>query len=146
MLSGCFPGVYKIDVQQGNIITQDMVDQLRPGMSKTQVVYLLESPLLRDPFHANRWDYIYSIQPAGGTIYQENEALFFTQDGLLSGLTGDFLPGVSRDEAILGGQNQKGSIHSDDTNKTSNSIEQSIQGDVDNIKLEPIPVPDTINR
>jgi len=62
VLTGCFPGVYKIDIQQGNVVTQDMIDELRPGMSKAQVRYIMGNPLITDTFHARRWDYLYSLQ------------------------------------------------------------------------------------
>ena len=86
-----FPGVYKIGIPQGNIITQDMVDQLRPGMTKRQVIFVMGTPLVRDPFHQDRWDYIYSFQPGGGERGQERVSVFFDDDQLIS-LTGDFTP------------------------------------------------------
>ena len=102
-LAGCsFPGVYKIDVQQGNVVTQDMIDQLRPGMTRSQVRFIMGNPLLTDTFHANRWDYLYSIQPGGGKRLQERVSVVFNDNDQLAGLSGDFMPGVSRDEAILG--------------------------------------------
>ena len=55
------PGVYRIDIQQGNDVTQDMVNKLEAGMSKSQVAYIMGTPLLIDTFHPNRWDYIYSF-------------------------------------------------------------------------------------
>src|SRR5690606_5446845 len=77
-LAGCsFPGVYKIDIQQGNVVTQDMVDQLRPGMTRSQVRYIMGNPLITDTFHADRWDYLYSIQPGGGERLQERISLNF---------------------------------------------------------------------
>ncbi len=57
------PFVYRIDIQQGNLITQDMVNQLRPGMTKAQVQFILGAPLLTDPFHAQRCDYVYLYDP-----------------------------------------------------------------------------------
>ncbi len=102
-LAGCsFPGVYKIDIQQGNVVTQDMIDQLRPGMTRKQVRFIMGNPLLTDTFHANRWDYLYSIQPGGGKRLQERVSVNFNADDQLVGLSGDFMPGVSRDQAILG--------------------------------------------
>lgn len=86
-----FPGVYKIGIPQGNIITQDMVDQLRPGMTKRQVIFVMGTPLVRDPFHQNRWDYIYSYQPGGGERGQERVSVFFEDDQLVR-FTGDFTP------------------------------------------------------
>ena len=87
-----FPGVYKIDIQQGNIITQEMIDQLRPGMTKRQVTFVMGTPLVRDPFNQDRWDYVYSYQPGGGVRGQERITMFFESD-LLVNFTGDFKPG-----------------------------------------------------
>jgi outer membrane protein assembly factor BamE len=53
---------YRIDVQQGNVLTQEMVSQLRPGLSKDQVRFILGTPVLTDMFHANRWDYAYRLK------------------------------------------------------------------------------------
>ena len=86
-----FPGVYKISIPQGNVITQDMVDQLRPGMSKRQVTFVMGTPLVRDPFHQDRWDYIYSFQPGGGERGQERISVFFVDDQLVR-FEGDFVP------------------------------------------------------
>jgi outer membrane protein assembly factor BamE (lipoprotein component of BamABCDE complex) len=86
-----FPGVYKIDIQQGNIITQEMIDQLRPGMTKRQVIFVMGTPLVRDPFDQDRWDYVYSYQPGGGERGQERVTMFFEND-LLTHFTGDFKP------------------------------------------------------
>ena len=86
-----FPGVYKLSIPQGNIITQDMVDQLRPGMSKRQVVFVMGTPLVRDPYYQDRWDYIYSFQPGGGQRGQERLSVFFIDDQLVS-FEGDFVP------------------------------------------------------
>lgn len=86
-----FPGVYKIGIPQGNIITQDMVDQLRPGMTKRQVIFVMGTPLVRDPYHQDRWDYIYSFQPGGGVRGQERISVFFESDLLVS-FSGDFVP------------------------------------------------------
>ncbi|KQQ67583.1 hypothetical protein ASF84_00095 [Pseudomonas sp. Leaf127] len=102
-LAGCsFPGVYKIDIQQGNVVTQDMIDQLRPGMTRRQVRFIMGNPLLTDTFHTDRWDYLYSMQPGGGERQQERVSLIFNSNDQLVSLSGDFMPGVSRDEAILG--------------------------------------------
>lgn len=79
-----FPGVYQIDVQQGNVITQKMLDQLRPGMSRTQVQYVMGTPLLEDTFNSNRWDYVYSMQPGGKNRKQKTVTLFFDNDQLRS--------------------------------------------------------------
>ena len=84
-----FPGVYRIDVPQGNIITQEMIDQLRPGLTKRQVTFILGTPLLRDTFDQDRWDYLYSFQPGGGERAQERLTVYFENDQLTR-FTGDF--------------------------------------------------------
>ena len=96
LLSACnnigsmdFPGVYKISIPQGNIITQEMVDQLRPGMTKRQVIFVMGTPLIRDPYHQDRWDYVYNFQPGGGERGQERLSVLFEHDQLVS-LSGDF--------------------------------------------------------
>lgn len=93
-----FPGVYKIGIPQGNIITQEMVDQLRPGMTKRQVIFVMGTPLVRDPFYQDRWDYIYSFQPGGGERGQERVSVFFEDDALVR-FTGDFDPTPDEEDA-----------------------------------------------
>ena len=91
-ISACsFPGVYKLDVQQGNIITQDMVNQLKPGMNKKQVRYIMGTPLLIDSFEDNRWDYFYSLKNGNDDLAQERLTLFFTDDQLVN-MQGNFRP------------------------------------------------------
>ena len=86
-----FPGVYKIAIPQGNIITQEMIDQLRPGMTKRQVIFVMGTPLVRDPYHQDRWDYVYNFQPGGGERGQERISVLFEDDQLVS-FSGDFEP------------------------------------------------------
>lgn len=85
------PGVYTLEIQQGNIIDQAMIDQLRPGMNKRQVLYIMGSPMLDDVFHKNRWDYLYSDQPSGEDRVQKQISLFFENDQIV-GIQGDFRP------------------------------------------------------
>jgi outer membrane protein assembly factor BamE len=85
------PGVYKIDIEQGNMIDQSMVDQLRPNMTKRQVLYIMGSPMLADTFHTQRWDYLYSNQPGGEDRVQKRLTLYFNADNL-AGVQGDFRP------------------------------------------------------
>ena len=93
-----FPGVYQIAIPLGNIITQEMVDQLRPGMTKRQVIFVMGTPLVRDPFHQDRWDYIYNFQPGGGVRGQERLSVFFVEDALIN-FTGDFTPTSEVDQS-----------------------------------------------
>lgn len=85
------PGVYSLEIQQGNIINQEMIDQLRPKMTKRQVLYIMGSSMLVDVFHQKRWDYLYSEQPGGETRKQKRLSLFFLGDELI-GVQGDFRP------------------------------------------------------
>ena len=79
---------YKIEVQQGNFLSQDMVSQLKEGMSKEQVRQILGTPLLTDIFHGERWDYIYSRQAVDGKREKRRLAVFF-EDGKLARIDGD---------------------------------------------------------
>lgn len=90
VLSGCsaapeIPSLltpYRIDVRQGNHVTQEMVDQLKTGLGKEQVRFILGTPLLTDPFHAERWDYVYRFQPGRGEPEQRRLTVFFSDDKL----------------------------------------------------------------
>lgn len=67
-LSACgslTPSFYRLDVRQGNVLEQEQIDRLQPGMTKRQVQNLLGSPAITDPFRQNRWDYIYIFYPSG---------------------------------------------------------------------------------
>jgi|TARA_R110001599_G_scaffold28969_7_gene99649 outer membrane protein assembly factor BamE len=92
--------VYKIDVQQGNVVTQEMVNQLRPGMTTRQVRFIMGSPLIQDTFHPERWDYLYSMKAGHQAREQERVVLTFEND-VLVGLGGDFVPGASREQQIM---------------------------------------------
>ncbi len=147
-LAGCsFPGVYKIDIQQGNVVTQDMIDQLKPGMTRRQVRFIMGNPLITDTFHANRWDYLYSIQPGGRQRYQERVSLVFGSDDQLIGLAGDFMPGVSRDQAILGENGEPTSAtpqtQTEEPAKPGSLLEQ-IQREVDAAQPVPVPIPEPL--
>ncbi|MGR9043917.1 MAG: outer membrane protein assembly factor BamE [Gammaproteobacteria bacterium] len=93
------PGVYKLDIQQGNIINQEMIDQLRPDMTKRQVLYVMGSPMLVDVFHQQRWDYIYSEQEDDDPRMQKRITLYFEGDNLI-GVQGDFRPSSKPPERI----------------------------------------------
>lgn len=86
------PGIYRLEIQQGNIIDQAMVDQLRPGMSKRQILYIMGSPMLDDYFHRNRWEYVYYEKKENADPKEKRLALFFNNDSL-AGIQGDFRPG-----------------------------------------------------
>ncbi|MFJ4118986.1 outer membrane protein assembly factor BamE, partial [Pseudomonas psychrophila] len=153
-LAGCsFPGVYKIDIQQGNVVTQDMINQLRPGMTRRQVRFIMGNALLTDTFHPDRWDYLYSLQPGGGERQQERVSVFFNQNDQLVSLSGDFKPGVSRDEAILGktgGTNvtdpaTEAPVEKSEVPAKPGSLLDQIQKDVDGVETVPVPTPEPLD-
>ena len=76
------PFVYKVDIDQGNIVNQDMLDQLEPGMDKARVRYIMGSPMLVDVFHKDRWDYIYLRRPGRGKPEKRRITLYFENDQL----------------------------------------------------------------
>lgn len=77
-----FPGVYRIDVAQGNLLTEEMTDKLRIGMSPKQVEYVMGSPMIADTFHPNRWDYVYSLETGSGIKIDNRLSLHFENDRL----------------------------------------------------------------
>lgn len=79
---------YRIDVRQGNYVTQDMVAKLRPGMTRDQVRFALGTPLVADMFHADRWDYVYRFQPGRGETQLRRLVIHF-EDGKLARVGGD---------------------------------------------------------
>lgn len=79
---------YKLDIQQGNVVTQEMLARLKPGMTPSQVRFVLGTPLLVDPFHANRWDYVYRYAKAGKLTEQRRVTIVFENDAL-KGIEGD---------------------------------------------------------
>lgn len=85
---------YKMDIQQGNVVDSKMMMQLRPGMSKSQVRFIMGTPLLVDSFHANRWDYFYQMRKEGKIIEQRRVTLEFDGDSLAH-VRGDVIPAGS---------------------------------------------------
>ncbi|MDW7665044.1 MAG: outer membrane protein assembly factor BamE [Nitrosomonadaceae bacterium] len=104
LLAGCssVPSLlYRIDVQQGNFITQEIVDKLNLGMTKSQVRFVLGSALISDPFHDNRWDYVYRLVQDGKLTEQRRLTVFFENDKLIR-TEGDTLPSfVSVSPALI---------------------------------------------
>nr|MBL8412183.1 outer membrane protein assembly factor BamE [Dechloromonas sp.] len=85
-----FINEYKIDIQQGNVLTQEMVAQLKPGQTRDQVRFLLGTPLISDIFHQQRWDYVYRYQNGQtGAVESRKFAVFFDADGRLERVGGD---------------------------------------------------------
>jgi outer membrane protein assembly factor BamE len=91
---------FRPNVTQGNVIDQASLDALRPGMSKSQVLFLMGSPLIVDPFHLQRWDYVYSIRLAWKPSVERRVSLYFQGDRLVR-VDGDLDPetGIALQEA-----------------------------------------------
>lgn len=96
---------YVIDVRQGNFVTQEMVSQLKVGMSKDQVRYILGTPLLTDIFHVERWDYVYRFKPGQDEAQQRRIAVFFA-DGKLVKVDGDVVAATTPLDASGAAQNR----------------------------------------
>ena len=82
---------FKMDIQQGNVVTSKMLLQLRPGMTKSQVKFIMGTPLIVDSFHKDRWDYFYQMRQAGKITEQRRVILDFDKD-LLTKVRGDVVP------------------------------------------------------
>ena len=89
---------YRIDVRQGNYVDQDMVKRLKPGMTRDQVRFALGTPLITDIFHADRWDYVYRLQPGSGAVQQRRLIIFF-EDNKLARVGGDVIAETSASAA-----------------------------------------------
>ncbi|MGB5198934.1 MAG: outer membrane protein assembly factor BamE [Sedimenticolaceae bacterium] len=86
------PGlIYRPIIQQGNVVSQEQVNELLPGMSKRQVKFLLGTPMLSDVFHADRWDYVYTIG-RGSTPSEIKRVTVLFEDDRLVRITGDLRP------------------------------------------------------
>jgi len=102
LLSGCtswLPQPHRIDIQQGNIIRQESRDQLKPGMSKADVRAILGDAILQDPFHPDRWDYIYSLKSDTKEQTSSRLTLFF-KDDLLTKIDGSHFVPAENDSNI----------------------------------------------
>jgi outer membrane protein assembly factor BamE len=76
------PGLYRIPIQQGNVITVQMLQELKLGMDKRKVSFILGTPLVIDAFHIERWDYYYSYKSGDGEFVQQRASLYFDNDKL----------------------------------------------------------------
>jgi outer membrane protein assembly factor BamE len=84
LLSSCL-SVYKVEIQQGNSVTQEMIDKLKPGMTYSQVRFVLGTPLITDPFHQDRWDYYYYLRRQGEDIAEvQRLTVRFKNDALVA--------------------------------------------------------------
>jgi outer membrane protein assembly factor BamE len=87
------PGItpYRMEIQQGNFVSQEMVSQLKPGMTREQVRFILGTPMVTDIFHSERWDYVYWRESSDGRREQRKLTVLF-EKGQLARLDGDVVP------------------------------------------------------
>lgn len=102
--SGGRLGPHRIDVQQGNAIDQESVAKLKPGLSRSQVRFLLGTPLVVDPFRNDRWDYVYRYYKAGALSDEKRISLFFDGD-TLTRIKGDLPPAAEPAAPVSAPQN-----------------------------------------
>lgn len=102
LLAGCnhigIPKVANVAVQQGNVITQEMIDRLKPGMTRRQVAFVMGEPVVRNPFDQDRWDYVYSVQ-VGNVVYQQLRMSLFFENEALAKFSGDLAPTTAAENA-----------------------------------------------
>jgi outer membrane protein assembly factor BamE len=91
LLGGCFLVPHKIEVQQGNYVDQQMIDKLKPEMTRSQVRFLLGTPLIADVFHPERWDYVYLTGRAGDVKRERRVTVVFEGERLVR-IEGDVVP------------------------------------------------------
>lgn len=93
ILSGCshVPGAYTLPIEQGNDITDEKISQLNEGMTEEQVRFLLGSPLLKDVFHTQRWDYVYYLKENHKVKQKKHLAVYF-EHGRVSSFSQDTMP------------------------------------------------------
>jgi len=86
LISSCanwLPDAHRQSVVQGNEIKQKTLNKIHIGMKKSEITPLIGNPTLKDPFHANRWDYIFRIVPGRNTAKQSRLTLYFKADELI---------------------------------------------------------------
>jgi outer membrane protein assembly factor BamE len=91
-LSAC---VYRIDIQQGNLLEEDNLEQVQVGMTRSQVQFLLGTPMVADPFHQQRWDYRYYLKPGRSNEVTESWVIVFFEGDIVSRIERDADPNAS---------------------------------------------------
>lgn len=95
-------GVYRLDINQGNFLSQDMVDKLKVGQTRAQVRLALGTPLVMSAFRDERWDYVY-VFSKGGRVREQRLFTVYFQDELLARWEGDELPQSAQELNRLAG-------------------------------------------
>jgi outer membrane protein assembly factor BamE len=86
---------YRMEIQQGNYVTQEMAAQLKPGLTRDQVRFVMGTPLVNDIFHDDRWDYVFVRQRANSTEVEQRRIAVYFEDGKLKRVDGDIVAAAS---------------------------------------------------
>ena len=86
---------HRIEIQQGNFVSQEMVSQLKLGMTKEQVRFIMGTPLITDSFHGDRWDYVFRRQKANSKELEQSNLAVFFENGKLTRIDGDMAPAAA---------------------------------------------------
>jgi outer membrane protein assembly factor BamE len=117
MLPGLRP--YRMDIQQGNVVTQEMVAKLKPGMTRQQVRFVMGTPPIADAFHQDRWDYVYYLN-RGGQLVEHRRLILLFEGDTLKRIEGDVVPMAGGEGRKLAGQtSEKSDAKSDLEQKPS---------------------------
>ena len=113
-----FPKVYKMAINQGNEIDSEMLLKLKPGMTQSQVRFVLGTPLIQDSFHKQRWDYLYVMRKDGKLLEKRHVILNFEKD-LLKNITGEVVP-KNKNRQLVNSEIYDDSNHEQDKNQINN--------------------------
>ena len=119
---------YKMPIQQGNLVTSKMMMQLKPGMTKTQVRFVMGTPLISDSFHKDQWDYFYQMEKDGAIIEKRRVTLMFEKD-LLAKVKGDVIP------ATQNKNEERQAIEPQKNNEANQKPVQKEKGMLDRLKF-----------
>lgn len=81
--------LYRMEIQQGNMVDQEMVSKLTPGMTREQVRFILGTPLVVDPFRVDRWDYVFLRQPENKQEVEKRRVVVYFENNRLTRIEGD---------------------------------------------------------
>lgn len=144
---------YRVNQQQGNFISSEMLERLQPGMTKDQVRFALGTPLLMDMFHANRWDYPFRLLKKNGALSTYRVAIFFNKDGVVESVKHDMLPSeieyleqISSDDDSEEKPRKEGGLASSDRHMTGNFQPGSSPTPIEAGAGGAVPTPEELER